>query len=172
MLDLFQGRFKRFPFAHFDTGTDDMPKVKFTQSFLLSVKPDASLRGVWYSDSATRGLQLYVGAGGKKTWYVYYRRPDGKSAHHKLGDADLFSVTEARNAALEFLAALARGEEPYRKPERRDKMSLRQFIDDIYGPWVMEHRRSGESTVAILKSSFADLLDLELEAVSVKHVEA
>ena len=36
----------------------------------------------------------------------------------------------------------------------------------------MEHRRSGESTVAILKSSFVDLLDLELEAVSVKHVEA
>ena len=112
ILDLLQGRFKRFPFAHFDTGTDDMPKVKFTQSFLLSVKPDASLRGVWYSDSATRGLQLYVGAGGKKTWYVYYRRPDGRSAHHKLGDADLFSVADARNAALEFLSALARGEEP------------------------------------------------------------
>lgn len=28
------------------------------------------------------------------------------------------------------------------------------------------------STLAILKSSFAELLDLELEAVSVKHVEA
>ena len=171
ILDLLQGRFKGFPIAYFDTGTDDMPKVKFTQSFLLSAKPDASLKGVWYSDSATRGLQLYVGAGGKKTWYVYYRRPDGRSAHHKLGDADLFSVADARNAVLEFLSALARGEEPYRKPESRDKMPLGQFIDDIYGPWVLEHRRSGESTVALLKSSFAELLDLELDTVSVKHVE-
>ena len=105
-----------------------MPKVKLTQSFLLSVKPDASLRGVWYSDSATRGLQLYVGAGGKKTWYVYYRRPDGKSAHHKLGDADLFSVTEARNAALEFLAALARGEEPYSGPPVKDQKGVKKSL--------------------------------------------
>lgn len=149
-----------------------MPKVKITQSFLLSVKPDASLKGVWYSDAATRGLQLYVGAAGKKTWYVYYRRPNGKSAHHKIGDADLFSVAAARNAALEFLAALARGDAPYEKPEVRDKMSLGQFIDAIYSPWVVEHRRSGASTTAILKSAFADLLALELEAISVKAVEA
>lgn len=115
-----------------------MPKVKFTQSFLLSVKPDASLRGVWYSDAATRGLQLYVGAGGKKTWYVYYRRPDGKSAHHKLGDAELFSVAEARSVALEFLAALARGDAPYEKPAVQDRMPLGQFSSTPFmapGSW-------------------------------------
>ena len=122
-----------------------MPKVKFTQSFLLSVKPDASLRGVWYSDSATRGLQLYVGAGGKKTWYVYYRRPDGRSAHHKLGDADLFSVTDARNAALEFLAALARGEESYRKPEGQAFFTLSLGIGcmAIFGNYIPEISRRG-----------------------------
>ena len=67
-LICFKGASREFFRAQFLQGANDMPKVKLTQSFLLSVKPDASLKGVWYSDSVTCGLQLYVEAGGKKTW--------------------------------------------------------------------------------------------------------
>ena len=149
-----------------------MPKVKITQSLLISLKPDP-VKGVWYSDLGSKSLQLYVGSGGKKTWYVYYRRPDDKkSAHFKIGDADLISVADARSMALEFLAALARGERPYEKPQIRGKLTFGQFLSDIYEPWLLEHRRSGQATADMLRSSFPGFMDRELECISVGAVEA
>ena len=148
-----------------------MPKIKITQSFLLSVKPDGK-KGVWYSDMATRGLCLYVGAKGKKTWYVYYRRRDGKSDHKKIGDAGLISLPEARTVAMEFMSALARGETPYLKETPPDKMTLGKFIRDIYAPWVYENRRGGKATVAMLESSFNKMWEMDMEDIDLRVVES
>ncbi|MBQ7263082.1 MAG: site-specific integrase [Synergistaceae bacterium] len=148
-----------------------MPRTKFSQAFLMSVKPDGG-KGVWWSDAQTRGLQLYVGAKGKKTWYVYFRRPDGKSSHHKIGSADLISIPDARLAATEFLTALAKGGEPWRKETPQERLTLGDFIDGTYGPWAVEHRRSGGATVALLRSAFVSLLDRPLDAISVQDIEA
>jgi len=148
-----------------------MPKVRFTQSFLLSVKPDGD-KGTWWSDAQTRGFQLYVGAKGKKTWYVFYRKASGKSSHYKIGDADLISLPDARLAATEFLTALAKGEEPWQKESRPERMSFGAFLDNVYGPWVLENRRSGGETLALLRSAFAPLLDRDLDTLSLHDVEA
>ncbi|MBQ7263064.1 MAG: tyrosine-type recombinase/integrase [Synergistaceae bacterium] len=149
-----------------------MPKVKFTQTFLLSVKPDGG-KGTWWSDTQLHGLRLYVGAKGKKTWYVGYRRSDGKQSHHKIGNADLISIPDARLAATDFLIALARGEEPWRKKEAPvERMTLGAFVERTYGPWAVEHRRSGSETVAVLRRSFDWLMGRMLEEISVQDVEA
>ena len=42
---------------------------------------------------------------GAKTWYVIFRKPNGKTYHQKIGNADLISIPEARAAAMEFLSA-------------------------------------------------------------------
>ncbi|MCR4819327.1 MAG: site-specific integrase [Fretibacterium sp.] len=148
-----------------------MAKVKLTQSFLLSVEPEEG-KSPWYSDAVTRGLRLYVGAKGKKTWYVYYRRKDGKTAHEKIGDAALISLAEARTAAMEFLSALARGETPYLHETPAGKMTLGKFVRDIYSPWVLENRRSGRETIAMLKSSFIKLWDMNMEDIDLRVVES
>ena len=148
-----------------------MARIKMTQSFLLSLKPEEG-KGTWYSDTVTHGLRLYVGAKGKKTWYVYYRRRDGKSNHEKIGDAGLISLPEARTAVMEFLSALTRGETPYLKETPPDKMTLGKFIRDIYAPWVLENRRGGKATVAMLESSFNRLWDMDLDDINLRVVES
>lgn len=148
-----------------------MGSVKLTQAFLLSVKPEDG-RGRWYSDAATRGLRLYVGASGKKTWYISYRRLNGKPAQEKIGDADIISLHEARAATTQFFAALARGETPYLKAVVPEKITLAAFIRDIYAPWVRENRRGGNSTVALIESSFRDMLPLGLDEIDLRGVEA
>ncbi|GHS85521.1 integrase [Synergistales bacterium] len=147
-----------------------MPKVRFSNSVLSSLKADPD-KGVWYSDEGCTGLQLYVGASGKKTYYVHYRRKDRKLAHHKIGDADLFSVSQARETTKAFLAAVALGETPYIKPEITEKIFLQSFIRDIYAPWVIEHRRTGQATVAMIESSFGSLFTEPIESISVEALE-
>ncbi|GHV35518.1 integrase [Synergistales bacterium] len=147
-----------------------MPRICFSDSFLSSLEanPDG---GVWYSDERCRGLRLYVGSSGKKTWYVHYRQNAKKLAHYKIGGLDLFGVAQAREAARAFLAAVARGETPYLKPEYTEKITLREFISGDYAPWVIEHRRSGKATVALIESSFEPLLAKPIEEITVSAVE-
>ena len=147
-----------------------MPKVKITQTFLLTVKPNKNKR-TWYSDTVTQGLQLYVGMTGAKTWYVIFRKPNGKTYHQKIGNADLISIPEARAAAMEFLSALAKGQTPYKKQKLPEQITLRKLVDDYYASWVIENRRSGKETVAMLKSSFEKLLDLNISDFNVKLIE-
>ena len=149
-----------------------MPQVRFTNAWLQGVKPD-STKGVWYSEASRKGLRLYVGTSGKKTWYINYRRPgDEKLSQYKIGNADLFSVSQAREAALKFLASVKQGESPWAKPEApTEKLSFGTFIRDSYGPWVLEHRKAGNATLALLQSAFARFLDLPVETITVEVIE-
>jgi integrase len=153
-------------------GGNDMPQIHFTNSVVQKLQ-DETGKGTWYSEPGGKGLRLYVGTSGKKTWYVNYRKPSNtKMAQHKIGDADLYSVSQAQEEALKFLAAVVRGEAPYAKPETPpDKLTLEAFINEHYGPWVLEYRRSGAETVAMIKSAFAALLQKPIEEISVEDVE-
>jgi hypothetical protein len=52
-----------------------MPQVHFTNSVVQGLK-DKTGKGTWYSEPGGKGLRLYVGEKGKKTWYVNYRKPN------------------------------------------------------------------------------------------------
>jgi integrase len=148
-----------------------MPKVKFTPSILQKIQP-LSDKGTWFSDTECKGLQLWAGASGKNTWYVHYWRPDTrKLAYHKIGNADLFSVSQARDAARAFLTDVQRGEAPWVKPELPDKPTLGAFLRDDYGPWVLEYRRSGRETLAMIEQAFDVFLKAPLDEISVADLE-
>ena len=149
-----------------------MPQVHFTNFALQGLK-DKTGKGTWYSEPGGKGLRLYVGTSGKKTWYVNYRKPgSGKVSQHKIGDADLFSVSQARDAALEFLAAVLRGEAPYAKPELPPgKITLEAFLNSSYGPWAREYRRAGAETVAMIERAFAGMMQTPIDEISVTGVE-
>jgi integrase len=74
--------------------------------------------------------------------------------------------------ARQFLAAVERGEEPWKKPEApKGKLTLGNLLDNFYTPWVAEHRRSGLKTVNALKSAFAWLMLTPAEEITVADVE-
>ena len=149
-------------------------KAKFTQNDLGKI--DVTGKGYWITDEGCPNLRLFVGASGKKTWYVSYWK-DGRKQSHKLGPAGPVSVTVAREGARKFLARLTLGEAPVKKIEK--KLQFGEFIETYYGPWVEANRKSGKETMAILRSQFRfifkqpidELKTLELEKWRMKRQE-
>jgi integrase len=112
---------------------------------------------------------LFVNAGGKKTYFVDYKRLNGKRADHKIGDATLITVAEAREAARKFLASIEKGEDPSAPP--KTVLTLGGFINGFYDPWVSEYRKSGKATLAMIKANFEYLFDTPVEDISVTVIE-
>ena len=75
----------------------------------------------WQPDRKISGLGLMVLPSGVRTYYVRYREPSGKQQTHKIGRAEVVSLTMAREEAIKILAAVAKGEAP-----GTDKQLLRQ----------------------------------------------
>lgn len=75
----------------------------------------------WQADRKISGLGLMVLPTGVRTYYVRYREPSGKQQTHKIGRAEVVSLTMAREEAIKILAAVAKGEAP-----GTDKQLLRQ----------------------------------------------
>jgi hypothetical protein len=123
-------------------------------------------------DTLLKGLVLFVRPTGKKSWFVDYKKPDGKRTNHLIGSAQLFTVTQAREMAREFLTAVARGEnpaEPEKEPE--NKIKLGDFMKGKYERWVLDHRRSGNLTIGMIKTNFGFLYDTPIENITVAVIE-
>lgn len=51
-------------------------------------------------------------------------------------------------------------------PTKPQRWTLRRYLDELYGPWVVERRRSGQATLARLHASCVPMLgDIELTAL-------
>jgi site-specific recombinase XerD len=140
--------------------------TKITQTVVQNARPLEKL--YWIRDTLVNGFVMSVSYGGKKTFCVDYRRPNGKRGTYKIGDAARYNVAEAREAAQQFLASIERGEDPT-SPEK--KLTLGAFVNDIYAPWVIENRKSGDSTVSIIKSNFKFLFDTPLDEITIAQIE-
>jgi hypothetical protein len=92
-----------------------MPQAKLTQTYIQSLQP--SQKRQIFRDLIILGLVLFVEPSGKKTWYVDYRRPNGKRTYHKIGPAEILTVMQARDIAKEFLASVTLGNDPIKVEE-------------------------------------------------------
>jgi site-specific recombinase XerD len=145
-------------------------RAKLTQTFVNSVKPSEKLLRI--RDAHTVGLVLFVNAGGKKTYFIDYKKLNGKRADHKIGDATLLTLAEARETAQKFLASVERGVDPTEpEPEAEKKITLGEFINDHYEKWALENRRSGKSTIYMIRASFGFLFDTPLEQITIEEIE-
>lgn len=66
----------------------------------------------WQADRKVSGLGLMILPSGVRTYYVRYREPSGKQQTHKIGRAEVVSLTMAREEAIKILAAVAKGQAP------------------------------------------------------------
>jgi integrase len=73
---------------------------------------DQKTKQVWQRDRKVTGLGLLILPSGVRTWYLRYREPDGRQRMHRIGRANVFNLTQAREIAIEILAAAGRGESP------------------------------------------------------------
>ena len=141
---------------------------RLTQSYVNSIRPNPE-KPIWITDSVTQNLKLYVGTSGVKVWYVYYR-VNGKKGSHKLGLAgEVLTVAEAREMARDFLARIARGENP--KKDDAKKVTLGDFLNNVYGPWVTTNLKSGKATMNMLRSSFGFLFPRPMAELTPMEIE-
>jgi integrase len=143
-------------------------QAKITQAVVQNISTTKERLKVY--DTLLKGLVLFVRPTGKKTWFVDYRKPDGKRTNHLIGSATLFTVVEAREIAREFLAALARGEDPTAPPPDA-ALTLEVFLRDVYDPWVVDNRKTGEDTVMMIHRAFKSILNLPLDQITVAKLE-
>jgi integrase len=153
-----------------------MPQTKLTQTYIQALKP--SPKRQIFRDLIILGLVLFVEPSGKKTWYVDYKRPNGKRTYHKVGSAEILTVAQARDLAKEFLASVTLGTDPLEAKEKdelkdikKEALTLKQLLFDFYSKWVLDSRKSGQETIDMISRAFADFMDLPVEEITILNVE-
>jgi integrase len=147
-----------------------MPQVKLTQTYVQSLQPFQKRQ--IFRDLVILGLVLFVEPSGKKTWYVDYKRPNGKRTYHKIGPAEILTVAQARDLGKEFLASVTLGNDPVKAEEvKKERLTLKQLLFDFYTKWVLDNRRSGQATIDMIAHAFSDFMDLPTEEITILRIE-
>lgn len=143
-----------------------MASVKLTRDLIRTIEPRASAYDL--RDTEVPGFILRVNPSGRMTFVVQYAR--GKRV--TLGRADSLPPADARDMARAIIADYARGIDPAEERKKAKMPTFNEFLDDTYGPWLKEHRKSGEATLRMLKSSFSvDLGTMPLDEINAFAVE-
>ncbi len=67
---------------------------------------------------------------------------------------------------MDFLAAVQVGFDPAEAKRLAKAATLESFLKEVYKPWVIEHRRSGEATYTRLEKAFEPLLKRSLHELT------
>lgn len=114
-------------------------------------------------DIQVSGLILRVQPSGVKSWNVQWARGKRRS----IGKYPVATLEMARVKALQILAdAGTNGGTPEIGKRKAAIRTLRDFLDNEYGPWVKTNRKDGDATLARIEAVFADLLDKPLNQVN------
>lgn len=150
-------------------------KLKLTKRLVNSLNKAEKLYRVW--DSEIPGFNLKVRPSGVKTFTYYYRNDVGVLIEYTIARYGVFTVDEARAAALDLASQVKKGIDIQRrkadqrqKEERDKKRTLSAFIDLQYQPWVLMERKSGRQTLDLLNSHFGFLMKKPMEDITVWEV--
>tara|TARA_R110002167_G_scaffold45324_3_gene136216 strand:- start:8686 stop:9933 length:1248 start_codon:yes stop_codon:yes gene_type:complete len=129
-------------------------------------------------DTELKGFILRVQPTGSKSYYFAYRNAANLKSRIKIGLSSNLSVAQARNLAEDHAASVIKGsdvqqakkDEKLKAAQIRDR-TLGRFLENHYGPWVLQNKKSGVRTIAGIKRNFSDLFDLPLNKVSVLLLE-
>jgi integrase len=131
-----------------------MPSARLTELQIRAAKTHPGRTQVDLWDGAVIGLSLRVTAGGVKTFSLKYRNARGKEKRIKLGRYPEMPLADARAAAMDYKARIARGEDPAaEKAEKRAKPDTRT-VSSLIDEFVKRHasfNKSGKETERILR---------------------
>lgn len=104
-------------------------------------------------DDKLTGFLVRVNVSGKLLYMCEYAR--GKRV--TIGKVGVLTPAQARDQALVILGDATKGIDPVDKKKAKSSITLLQFIDSEYEPWVIQHRKSGKKTVEHIKRCFGEL---------------
>ena len=142
---------------------------KLTKRLLATLRPQSTC--YYVHDSVVRGFQARVNMNGSITFCVIYRLSNKKRQRYTIGSASIFSPEQARDIAVEHIAAARRGENPKYKKDEKETPSFKSFIENEYTPWLSMNRKTGTYMGDTLLKAFPLLTDLALDSISPFHIE-
>lgn len=101
-------------------------------------------------DTKLTGFVLRLRKSGTHSYRVQYAR--GKWLN--IGRVGVLKPAEARDEAQKVLGEAAKGNDPGAARRRSKAATLRDYVNNIYGPWVTTHRKDGKATLGRIKSQF------------------
>ncbi len=156
--------------------------ARITQATVRKLTTADAARDV--HDASVRGLVVRVRPSGAKTWLVRLKDPNKR--HPKtgrpvwywwtLGSADVLTPEQARGLAKTAIGQAASGHDPRKasteaRARAKRSITLAHFLDEDYGPWVTENRKTGALTLARVRAVFADLLATTLSDLAPFAIE-
>jgi integrase len=117
-------------------------------------------------DSKLTGFVLRLRASGRHAYRVQLGR--GKWVH--LGRITDLTPAEAREQAQAALGDKAKGIDVVARRKREKVSNLRDFVRDIYAPWISAQRKTGEAAVRTL-NRFTDLSGTKLGDITPWQIE-
>lgn len=127
-----------------------MPTARLTHAFVESYRCPPGQKLAEVRDVETRGLELRVSAGGRKTWRLHYtRRSDGKRRAVALGSFPALSLKDARARARSHQGAIESTETRADPAAKSQAVRKAETFTEIANEWVERHGvpNKGERTL-------------------------
>jgi integrase len=105
-------------------------------------------------DTDLKGLMLRVQPSGVKSFVMEF----GRGQRRTIGSAAVVTLEQARVTARHWLADRDKGKLPAPARGKNKPLTLGEFIEKKYQPWVESERKAGKATIAALKAQFEGLL--------------
>lgn len=120
-------------------------------------------------DSRLSGFTLRVQPTGVRAYYARF----GRSRRVALGKAGTLLPAEAREKCQKVLGNVAHGRHPLHGFSGLDGLTLGQFIDETYTPWVRTNRvRTAGNTLEKLHRQFRTWFSDPLSAITIERLES
>ena len=150
-------------------------KTRLTVAVVKSLLPEARDLIVW--DAELTGLHVKVTPAGRKSFFLYYRTPDGRERRPKLGDYPTLKPEAARQLALQMKADVLQGRDPSaaRKAARAEKETVSSLLDRYLVEHAERHKKlsSALEDRRLVERVITPLIgELRLDAVKAADITA
>lgn len=147
--------------------------AEITNTLLKSLVPAEKPYDV--RDTRLKGFIVRVNTSGKLVYMCEY----GRAKRIQVGRVGVISLTDARDEAKKVLSSAVNGVDPkeIRKlPSHKNdiikSMTLREYIENKYAPWIETHNTSGRETVVSIKNRFFEKFgDIPLNEISLLMID-
>ncbi len=149
-----------------------MPKATLNQSLIEKLTCITGNSKTDYFDTKTTGLLLKVLPTGRKTYYLRYKNLRGKQVECKLASADILKLSQVRELALQHLAQIAMGVDPFEeKKGLKDIPTFADFVAQSYVPHIKGYKKSWTTDISLLKNHLLPALGkLHLDEITRRHI--
>lgn len=146
--------------------TETHVPIALTNKIVASLPPKD--RPYEVRDTRVRGLVLRVQPSGYKGWILQWDHKKRRT----LGPLGHLTLDQARTMASHIMAEVIQNGVPSLAKAKTPRLTLRQFLDDHFGPWANTELRSASKMLVRLQTAFADMMTLPIAEIDVARMEA